>query len=149
METIIISKELARKCADALVDKHNEIANRGEDSCTLISFRSLYTELCELGFEWLIASAIHPVNEKHLPLFPGVKTNLSWNMSVYGKRNADKLSKALTEKEIENRVERIFDAATGETLRPSQRYMVLAHNPGVESCAFAAQCEAIYNNMAR
>ena len=69
MKTVIISKELSHKCAEALVDEHNNIARRGHDSCTIISFRSLYKDLCELGFSWMIASAIRPVNEKNLPLF--------------------------------------------------------------------------------
>ena len=69
METVIITKEFANKCADALVDKHNEIAKRGHDSCTIVSFRQLYLDLCKLGFSWKIASAIHPVNERNFPLF--------------------------------------------------------------------------------
>lgn len=69
METIIITNEFAGKCADALIDKHNEIARRGVDSCTLISFCSLYIDLCKLGFSWKIATAIHPINEHNFPLF--------------------------------------------------------------------------------
>ena len=69
METITIEKHLAFKCAEALVDQHNAIAEQGHDACTLISFRSLYRSLCSLGCEFLIASAIQPVNKWNFPLF--------------------------------------------------------------------------------
>ena len=69
MKTVIITNEFACKCADALVDQHNEIAKRGEDSCTIVSFRQLFIDLCKLGFSWKIASAIRPENKHNLPLF--------------------------------------------------------------------------------
>ena len=69
MNPICISKEFAHKCAEALVDKHNAIASRGNDSCTIISFRSLYVDLCKLGQGEMIATAIRPVNKDNVPLF--------------------------------------------------------------------------------
>ena len=69
METITITKEMASKCAIALVDQHNALAQAGHDSCTIISFRSLFQDLCKLGCSWMISSAIRPVNERNLPLF--------------------------------------------------------------------------------
>ena len=68
--TIIISRELAYECAEALVDQHNAVAEAGvSDAVVLISFRGLYKRLCALGQSWQIASAIRPVNERNLPLF--------------------------------------------------------------------------------
>ena len=67
---ITIDKEMAQKCATALVDKHNSIPQDMEhDACIIISFRSLYKDLCALGCSWMIASAIHPVNPHGFPLF--------------------------------------------------------------------------------
>lgn len=70
MEQININSEMAYKCATALVYKHNSIARTTEnDNLILVSFRSLYRDLCSLGQEHMIASAIRPVNPKNLPLF--------------------------------------------------------------------------------
>lgn len=67
---ITISKELAYKCAEALVSKHNAIPQDMEhDNVLIVSFRSLYAELCALGQQNLIATAIRPINPKNLPLF--------------------------------------------------------------------------------
>lgn len=66
-----ISKEMAYKCATALVQRHNHTAqNTKSDSVIIISFRSLYEDLCALGHPYMIASAIRPANPKNLPLFP-------------------------------------------------------------------------------
>lgn len=69
MEQINISKELAYECATALLEQHNALAEKGHDSCTLLSFRSLYNNLCALGHAYMISSAIRPVNPHNLPLF--------------------------------------------------------------------------------
>lgn len=70
MEQIKINSEMAYKCATSLVYKHNSMArNTDNDNLILVSFRSLYTDLCTLGQEHLIATAIRPVNRKNLPLF--------------------------------------------------------------------------------
>ena len=70
MQTITISKAMAYKCATALVDKHNSIPQDMEhDSVLIISFRSLYKDLCSLGMQFMIASAIKPINQRNLDLF--------------------------------------------------------------------------------
>lgn len=58
-----ISKELAHKCAAALVEKHNRIPNdEKHHSVLIVSIRSLYEDLKKLGCEFMIASAIRPAN---------------------------------------------------------------------------------------
>lgn len=65
-----ITRELAYKCAVALVDKHNAIPqDEYHDNAILVSFRSLYNDLRALGMEFLIASAQRPQNKRNLPLF--------------------------------------------------------------------------------
>ena len=67
---ISISRELAHECARALVAAHNAIPqDKMHDNCIIVSFRSLYRDLCSLGCSWLIASAHRPVNPKGLDLF--------------------------------------------------------------------------------
>lgn len=67
---ITITKELAYECAKALVDKHNNIPqDEAHDNCILFSFRELYMNLCKLGQEYLIATAIKPINKYNRPLF--------------------------------------------------------------------------------
>ena len=56
---VTISKEFAQKCGEALVAQHNV---RAGGSVRLVSFRSLYEDLRELGCEYLIASALKPVD---------------------------------------------------------------------------------------
>ena len=73
MEQIAITKEMAHKCAMALVDQHNSIPQDiNHDSVLIISFRSLYKDLCSLGFSWLIGTAHRPINKQGVELFPGV-----------------------------------------------------------------------------
>lgn len=70
MEQININSEMAFKCANALVYKHNSIAKTADhDNLILVSFRSLYKDLCALGQQHMIAKAIRPINPKNLPLF--------------------------------------------------------------------------------
>lgn len=68
--TININVQLARECADALLEQHNSRARKGvADSCLIFSFRELYKNLCKLGFQFLIADAIRPKNKHNVPLF--------------------------------------------------------------------------------
>ena len=68
--TFSINVQLARRCADALVEQHNARAKDGvADSCLIYSFRELYKDLGRLGFQFLIADAIRPVNKHNVPLF--------------------------------------------------------------------------------
>ena len=70
METINITKEMAHKCAMALVDQHNAIPQDiNHDSVLIISVRSLYKDLCSLGFSWLIGTAHRPINPRGFDLF--------------------------------------------------------------------------------
>ena len=57
---VVISRALAHKCAEALIDKHNTIAERGHYSCTVMSYGGLKADLKRLDMEFLIASAIRP-----------------------------------------------------------------------------------------
>lgn len=60
-----ISKEMAHKCAEALVKEHNRIPNdESHRSVIIVSIRSLYEDLKKLGCEFMIASAMRPDNHK-------------------------------------------------------------------------------------
>ena len=71
MTHITISQRIAFKCAEALVAEHNAIPqDEKHDNCLIVSFRSLYQDLCALGFPTLIASAHRPINPKGVELYP-------------------------------------------------------------------------------
>lgn len=57
MKTIAISKEMAHKCAEALVKDYNNGYESRAVSCNKIWFRDLYENLQRLGLAFLIASA--------------------------------------------------------------------------------------------
>ena len=56
METTI-TKSLAAKCAQALVNEYNSNYENRALSCNKVWFRTLYNDLKSLGCSWLIASA--------------------------------------------------------------------------------------------
>lgn len=57
-----ITKEMAHKCAEALVDKHNRIPqDAAHNGVLIVSYRSLAVDLMELGCPFMLASAIRPI----------------------------------------------------------------------------------------
>ena len=53
----VIKKSLAVKCGEALINDYNRDYETRALSCNKIWFRTLYSDLKNLGCEWLIAAA--------------------------------------------------------------------------------------------
>jgi len=61
MQNITISREMAHKCAEALVKAHNSIPQDAQhQGVILVSFRSVYEDLKKLDMAFMIASAQRP-----------------------------------------------------------------------------------------
>lgn len=66
-DQIIISRELAYKCANALIETHN---TKDSGSVRLFSFRQLCLDLEALGQQHLISAAIKPTDFPKVSWFP-------------------------------------------------------------------------------
>ena len=68
---------------------------------------------------------------------------LSWHTTITGRRVATKVAKAFVSHGLEMRVEQLMDRAGDEMPRPSNRFMILVHNPGEPFEVFNAKCNKI------
>ncbi len=66
MENIVIDKSLAYKCGEALVSEYNDRYEISAFSVRVMWFRTLYSQLKQLGCEFLIASAKGDSKEREL-----------------------------------------------------------------------------------